>query len=53
MLGALMEVGGLGLPKEAFGKALEHTFEKKPRLISFNLEMLDAGVGFVSGVGKR
>ncbi|MHC1594945.1 MAG: 2-oxoacid:acceptor oxidoreductase family protein [Methanotrichaceae archaeon] len=53
MLGALMEAGGLGLPKEAFGKALEHTFENKPKLIPFNLEMLDAGAGFVSGVGKR
>lgn len=43
MLGALMEAGNLGLPREAFGGALERTFAKKPKLIPLNLEILEAG----------
>ncbi len=43
MFGALMEVGNLGLPREAFGGAFKHTFAKKPKLIALNLEILEAG----------
>jgi 2-oxoisovalerate ferredoxin oxidoreductase beta subunit len=43
MFGALMEAGNLGLPREAFGRALERTFAKKPKLIPLNLEILEAG----------
>jgi len=43
MLGALMQAGGLGLPKEAFTKALQSTFSKKPKVAALNLEILQAG----------
>ncbi|HII07262.1 MAG TPA: ketoisovalerate oxidoreductase [Methanotrichaceae archaeon] len=43
MFGALMEAGNLGLPGEAFGRALERTFAKKPKLIPLNLEILETG----------
>jgi 2-oxoisovalerate ferredoxin oxidoreductase beta subunit len=43
MLGALMEIGGLGVPEKAYGQALEHGFAKKPKLIPLNLEILKAG----------
>jgi 2-oxoisovalerate ferredoxin oxidoreductase beta subunit len=53
MFGALMEVGGIGLPKEAFSKALEHTFAAKPKLIPLNLEILEAGAESVSEKGSE
>jgi len=43
MFGALMEAGGLGLPREAYGNAFKVTFAKKPKLIPLNLEILEAG----------
>jgi 2-oxoisovalerate ferredoxin oxidoreductase beta subunit len=43
MFGALMELGNLGLPREAFGGAFERTFAKKPKLIPLNLEILEEG----------
>ncbi|MDF0591763.1 2-oxoacid:acceptor oxidoreductase family protein [Candidatus Methanocrinis natronophilus] len=43
MFGALMELGGLGLPREAFGGAFQKTFAKKPKLIPLNLEILEEG----------
>jgi len=43
MFGALMQAGGLGLPREAYGDAFRVTFAKKPRLIPKNLEILEAG----------
>jgi 2-oxoisovalerate ferredoxin oxidoreductase beta subunit len=43
MFGALMEMGNLGLPRESFSKALEHTFSPKPKLIPLNLEILETG----------
>jgi len=43
MFGALMGAGKLGLPDEAFSRALEHTFSAKPKLIPLNLEILNAG----------
>ncbi|MHC1630863.1 MAG: hypothetical protein ACXQT4_00980 [Methanotrichaceae archaeon] len=33
----------MGLSKVAFSEAIEHTFEKKPKLIPPNLEILEAG----------
>jgi 2-oxoisovalerate ferredoxin oxidoreductase beta subunit len=43
MFGALMEAGGLGLPREAYGDAFKVTFAKKPKLIPLNLAILEAG----------
>ena len=43
MFGALMQTGKLGLPREAYGNAFRVTFAKKPKLISKNLEILEAG----------
>jgi 2-oxoisovalerate ferredoxin oxidoreductase beta subunit len=43
MFGALMQAGNLGLPQEAYGNAFKVTFAKKPKLISKNLEILEAG----------
>ncbi|UEC43339.1 MAG: Ketoisovalerate oxidoreductase subunit VorA [Methanothrix sp.] len=43
MFGALMELGDLGLPREAFGGAFQKTFAKKPKLIPLNLEILEEG----------
>jgi len=43
MFGALMQAGKLGLPREAYGNAFRVTFAKKPKLISKNLEILEAG----------
>ncbi len=43
MLGALMGRGDLGITREFFGRAFEHTFAKKPKLIPLNLKILDAG----------
>jgi 2-oxoisovalerate ferredoxin oxidoreductase beta subunit len=43
MLGALMQAGNLGLPREACSNAFQVTFAKKPRLIPKNLEILEAG----------
>jgi 2-oxoisovalerate ferredoxin oxidoreductase beta subunit len=43
MFGGLMEVGDLGLPREAYQKAFETTFAKKPKLIPLNLEILRLG----------
>ena len=43
MFGALMELGNLGLPREAVGGAFERTFAKKPKLIPLNLEILAEG----------
>ncbi|MCK9440773.1 MAG: 2-oxoacid:acceptor oxidoreductase family protein [Methanothrix sp.] len=43
MLGALMQAGKLGLPGEAYGNAFRATFAKKPKLITKNLEILEAG----------
>lgn len=43
MFGALMELGNLGLPREAFGGAFKRTFAKKPKLIPLNLEILEEG----------
>jgi len=53
MLGALMEVGNLGLPKEAFSKALERTFAKKQKLIPLNLDILNAGAKNARKKGKK
>lgn len=43
MLGALMQAGKLGLPHEAYGNAFRETFAKKPKLITKNLDILEAG----------
>ncbi|WP_334140449.1 2-oxoacid:acceptor oxidoreductase family protein, partial [Methanothrix soehngenii] len=43
MLGALMQAGKLGLPKDAYGDAFRVTFAKKPKLIPKNLEIMEAG----------
>ncbi len=43
MFGALMQTGKLGLPREAYGNAFRVTFAKKPKLITKNLEILEAG----------
>jgi 2-oxoisovalerate ferredoxin oxidoreductase beta subunit len=43
MFGALMQAGKLGLPREAYGNAFRVTFAKKPKLITKNLEILEAG----------
>jgi 2-oxoisovalerate ferredoxin oxidoreductase beta subunit len=43
MFGALMELGDLCLPKEAFVRALEQSFAKKPKLIPLNLDILAEG----------
>ncbi|MHB8118341.1 MAG: 2-oxoacid:acceptor oxidoreductase family protein [Methanothrix sp.] len=43
MFGALMQAGKLGLPREAYGTAFRVTFAKKPKLITKNLEILEAG----------
>ncbi len=43
MLGALMQAGNLGLPSEAYGNAFRETFAKKPKLITKNLDILEAG----------
>jgi len=43
MFGALMQAGNLGLPHEAYGNAFRVTFAKKPKLITKNLEILEAG----------
>ncbi len=43
MLGVVMELGSTELPEEMFRKAIKHTFAKKPKLISINLEILEAG----------
>jgi 2-oxoisovalerate ferredoxin oxidoreductase beta subunit len=43
MFGALMEVGGLNLPRESYGEAFNYTFAKKPKLIPINLEILEDG----------
>jgi 2-oxoisovalerate ferredoxin oxidoreductase beta subunit len=54
--GALMQAGGLGLPREAYGDAFRVTFAKKPKLIPINLEILEAGaqaVRVLEMVAKR
>ncbi|MCX6673577.1 MAG: 2-oxoacid:acceptor oxidoreductase family protein [Methanothrix sp.] len=43
MFGALIQAGKLGLPREAYGDAFRVTFAKKPKLITKNLEILEAG----------
>jgi 2-oxoisovalerate ferredoxin oxidoreductase beta subunit len=43
MLGALMQAGHLGLPRDAYANAFKATFAKKPKLIPLNLEILEAG----------
>jgi len=43
MFGALMQAGNLGLPNEAYGNAFRVTFAKKPKLITKNLDILEAG----------
>jgi len=43
MFGALMQAGNLGLPREAYGNAFRVTFAKKPKLITKNLDILEAG----------
>jgi 2-oxoisovalerate ferredoxin oxidoreductase beta subunit len=43
MFGALMQAGNLGLPSEAYGNAFRETFSKKPKLITKNLDILEAG----------
>ncbi|MDD1759559.1 MAG: 2-oxoacid:acceptor oxidoreductase family protein [Methanothrix sp.] len=43
MFGAVMQVGNLGLPREAYKDAFRVTFAKKPKLIPKNLEILEAG----------
>ncbi|MDM7935273.1 MAG: 2-oxoacid:acceptor oxidoreductase family protein [Methanothrix sp.] len=43
MFGALMQAGGLGLPREAYSDAFRVTFARKPGLIPKNLEILEAG----------
>lgn len=56
MFGALMQAGNLGLPKEAYGNAFKVTFAMKPKLISLNLEILEAGaqaVKVLEMVAKR
>jgi 2-oxoisovalerate ferredoxin oxidoreductase beta subunit len=44
MLGALMQAGNLGLPREAYANALQATFAKKPKLIPKNLDILESGM---------
>ena len=44
MFGALMQAGNLGLPHEAYRNAFLVTFAKKPKLITKNPEILEAGV---------
>ena len=43
LLGVLMALGRAGIGEEMFKKAIEHTFSKKPKLISVNLEILQVG----------
>ncbi|OPX97015.1 MAG: 2-oxoglutarate oxidoreductase subunit KorB [Syntrophorhabdus sp. PtaU1.Bin002] len=43
MLGALMEVGGLGLPGEAYSGALFEVFARRPELLSLNRKLLEKG----------
>jgi 2-oxoisovalerate ferredoxin oxidoreductase beta subunit len=43
MFGSLMQAGNLGLPREAYGNAFRVTFAKKPKLITKNLDILEAG----------
>lgn len=43
MFGALMQAGGLGLPREAYADAFRVTFAGKPKLIPKNLDILEAG----------
>ena len=41
MFGVMLELGITRLPEEAFKKALEANFAKKPKLIPMNLEILE------------
>lgn len=41
MFGVMLELGITKLPEEAFKKALEANFKKKPKLIPMNLEILE------------
>ena len=41
MFGVMLELGITRLPEEAFKKALEANFKKKPKLIPMNLEILE------------
>jgi len=43
MLGALMDIGGLGLPEEAYRSALSRMFSQRPELLSPNLKLLEEG----------
>jgi 2-oxoisovalerate ferredoxin oxidoreductase beta subunit len=52
MLGALMEVGGLGLPDKAYRSALSQTFSRKPDLLSPNLKLLEEGAKSARKSGK-
>ncbi|MDY0176048.1 MAG: 2-oxoacid:acceptor oxidoreductase family protein [Lentisphaeria bacterium] len=48
MLGVMMALGITGLPDEAFAKALEENFAKKPKLIPLNLKLLTAAKQWVN-----
>jgi len=43
MLGVMVQIKSIGLSQEVFEDAIKHTFNKNPKLIQINLEILNAG----------
>ncbi|MGC9517759.1 MAG: 2-oxoacid:acceptor oxidoreductase family protein [Methanomicrobiales archaeon] len=43
MLGVIMEMDYTGLNRNVFKEAIKHTFNRKPKLIPINIEILEAG----------
>lgn len=43
MLGVIVQIKSAGLSQEVFEDAIKHTFNKNPKLININLEILNAG----------
>ncbi|MBP5232338.1 MAG: 2-oxoacid:acceptor oxidoreductase family protein, partial [Planctomycetes bacterium] len=52
MLGAVLALAGLGLPKEALLKAMDDNFAGKGNLVELNHKVMEAAIAWAAALGK-